>query len=113
MYRSIVLSYFIRRLKPYAKKHPDLRDAILHALQHFDTRQHDCIGGSVYKVRLKMKSLARGKSASARMLVLVMEIEHFLVPITIYFKSDRETLTKKEINHHLQEVLIELRMNQS
>jgi hypothetical protein len=110
MYQPIVLSYFKRQLKQYVKKHRDLKDAVIEVLTNFDKRQNVNLGGSIYKVRLKIKSLPKGKSKSFRLIVLVLETESFLVPITIYFKSDEESLSKKEINDHLQSVLFELRM---
>ena len=61
MYQSIVLDYFKRQLKPLLKKHRDLKDAVIEALKHFDKRQNDHLGGNVYKVRLKVKSLPRVK----------------------------------------------------
>lgn len=109
MYQTIVLGHFKRQLKPYVKKHHDLKDAVIETLEHFDPRQHDHLGGGVYKLRLKIKSLPKGKSKSFRLVILVMESEGCLIPITIYFKSDRGSMSKKEINDHLQQILLELR----
>jgi len=44
------------------------------------------------------------------MLVFVVEAGKYLAPICIYFKGDREDITKKEINDHLEIILFELRM---
>lgn len=109
MYQAIVLGHFKRQLKPYVKKHHDLKDAVIETLEQFDPRQHNHLGGGVYKIRLKIKSLPKGKSKSFRMVILAMEAEGFLVPITIYFKGERDSLSKKEINDHLQQMLLELR----
>lgn len=109
MYQTIVLGHFKRQLKPYLKKHRDLKDAVIKTLEHFDPRQHDRLGGSVYKIRLKIASLPKGKSKSFRLVILIMESEGFLVPLAIYFKSDRDSMSKKEINDHLQQILLELR----
>ena len=109
MHRTIILAYFKRQLKSYLKKHRDLKDAVIEVLHNFDKRQHDHLGGGVYKVRLKIKSLPKGKSKSFRLIILTMETEGFLVPITIYLKSDTDTLSKNEINAHLQNTLFELR----
>ena len=38
-----------------------------------------------------------------------MELDGFLVPITVYFKGDRENIGKAEINAHLETILKELR----
>ena len=110
MYQPIVLKYFKRQLKTYVKKQRDLKDSVIVALTKFDERQNDNLGGGIYKVRLKIKSLPKGKSKSFRLIVLVLESESYLVPIAIYFKSDKDSLSKKEINDHLQSVLFELRI---
>ncbi len=109
MYQPIVLAYFKRQLKQYVKKHRDLKDAVIGALTNFDKRQNVNLGGNIYKVRVKIESLPKGKSKSFRLIVLVLETESFLVPITVYFKSEESSLSKKEINDHLQNVLFELR----
>lgn len=109
MYQTIILPYFKRQLKPYLKKHYDLKQAVIDTLSRFDKRQHDHLGGGVYKTRLKTKSLPKGKNKSFRLIVLVMEVDRFLVPITMYFKGNTDTISKKELNRHLQNILFELR----
>ena len=109
MYQAIILPYFKRQLKPYLKKHRDLKQAVIDVLSSFDARQHDPLGGGIYKIRLKTKSIPKGKNKSFRLIVLVMEVDMFLVPMTVYFKGDAETVSKKELNGHLQNILFELR----
>jgi len=110
MYQPIILPHFKKQLKRYAKKYRHLKEAVISVLEDFNKRQHIHIGRNVYKVRLKTKDIARGKSKSFRMLVFVVEIDKYLVPICIYFKGDREDITKKEINDHLEIILFELRL---
>lgn len=110
MYQTIILPYFKRQLKPYAKKHRDLKQAVIDALSCFDARQHHPLGGGVYKMRLKTNSMQKGKSGSFRLIVLVIEADLFLVPMTIYFKGDVGTISKNELNNHLKNILFELRI---
>lgn len=109
-YRFIILPHFKKHLKRYAKKYRHLKEAVISVLEQFDKRQHIHIGRNVYKIRLKTKDIARGKSKSFRMLIFIAEASRYLVPICIYLKSDRENITKKEINDHLEIILFELRM---
>lgn len=44
------------------------------------------------------------------MLVLVMEKERFVMPIWLYFKGEREDISKKEINDHLEAILLEMQL---
>lgn len=108
MSKIIVLSYFKRQLKPLVKKHRDLKDAVINTLHTFHPDHHDHLGDDVYKVRLSAKSLHRGKSNAFRLILLVVDVDDLLVPVTIYFKGDRETVSQKEMNDHLQHILFEL-----
>lgn len=108
MYQTIILPYFRRQLKPFVKKHRDLKTSVVEILSDFNAHQHDSLGSGIYKVRLKTSSLSRGKSKSFRLIVLVMEVENQLIPITVYAKSDTGSISKKEINIHLQNILFEL-----
>lgn len=110
MYRSIILPHFKKQLKRYTKKYRHLKEAVISVLEDFDKRQHIHIGRNVYKVRLKAKGIAKGKSKAFRMLIFVKETDKYLVPICIYFKGDREDISKKEINDHLEIILFELRL---
>src|SRR3989338_2601480 len=105
MYQPLILPYFRRQLEPYAKKYRYLKEAVSSVLDDFRKEQHVHVGHSVYKVRLRSKDIPRGKSKSFRMLVLVVEVEGYVVPMTLYFKGDRDDITKKEIGHHLENVL--------
>ena len=109
MYRAIIRPHFRRQLKRYLKKYRHLKDDIIITLENFDKRQHDPLGRSVYKVRLKSRDVPRGKSKTFRLIVLVIEVERFLVPITIYFKGERQDITKRELNNHLEIILFELK----
>ncbi len=66
------------------------------------------IGNNVYKLRVKRDDILKGKSKSFRLIIFIVEAENFLVPITIYFKGDSENITKKELNDHLEIILLEL-----
>ena len=106
-YQTIILPAFRKELKPYIKKFRSLKDSIIDLLDNFNHAQHINLGNGIYKIRLKIKEIPKGKSKSFRLIVLIMEIEKYLVPITIYFKGDQEDITKKELNTKLEAVLSE------
>lgn len=91
-----------------AKKYRHLKEAVVFCLQSFRKEQHAHLGHGLYKVRLRSKDLPKGKNKSFRLIVYIMEVEGFLVPITIYFKGDLADISKKEINDHLEMALVEL-----
>ncbi len=108
-YQAVVLPHFSRQLKDAMKKYPRLKEAVIATLEAFDLRRHPHLGRHLYKVRLKAPGLVRGKSGSFRLILLLVEAERILVPLTLYAKSDREDITRREINHHLAAALFELR----
>lgn len=108
MYRLVILPHFKRQAKPYTKKYRHLKEALLDALERFRPDQQTALGNGVYKVRLHSKDIAKGKSKSFRLIVYVVEVDKLLVPITIYFKGDQSTISKKEINAHMEIILFEL-----
>lgn len=108
MYRIVILPHFKRQAKPYTKKYRHLKDALVKALEQFRPEQHFALGNGVYKVRIQSKDIPKGKSKSFRLIVLLVEVNRLLVPITIYFKGDQATITKQELNEQLELVLFEL-----
>lgn len=110
MLTSVIVSHFARQLKAHCKKYRSLKEDLVDFLEHFDVRQHQSLGGGLYKARMRVRSISRGKSASFRVIILLFERRGTLVPITLYFKGNQEDISQKEINNHLEIVLFELRM---
>ena len=90
-------------------KYRHLKDVIAGTLDDFHKEQHARLRGNMYKVRLRTKDMARGKSSAFRLIVLIVEVHNCVIPVTLYFKSDRVGITKKELNHHLEIILFELK----
>ncbi len=109
MYEPVILPHFKKQLKSYVKKYPLLKEGFILCLKKFQKETAISLGNNVYKVRLSSKDIRRGKSNSFRLIVLLVEVEHFIVPITIYFKGDQADILKKELNDQLEIVLFELR----
>jgi len=108
MYRSIILPHFKRQLKPYAKKHPHIKDALIVCLGKFEKSLSDSLGHRLYKLRIKVPGLKKGKSKGFRLILYLLEKEKLIVPVTIYFKGDKESMMNTEINEHLEIILFEL-----
>lgn len=100
--------YFLKQLKPYAKKFKKLPQDIIFALTNFSPEQTQALGQKVYKLRLKASDLPKGKSKSFRLIVYLWHDPQMAVPITVYFKSDIQNLSREEIKYHAKLVLREL-----
>ncbi|MCK5510587.1 type II toxin-antitoxin system RelE/ParE family toxin [Candidatus Parcubacteria bacterium] len=108
MYQIIISPCFRKQLKKYAKKYRCLKNEIILVLENFDKQLWTHIGNNAYKIRLKIKDIPKGKSKSFRLVILIIETEKFITPIVLYFKGDRENISKKEINDMIEEILFEL-----
>jgi len=102
-YSIIVTSVFERDLKRLSKKYKsiykDIEEFEKHLLKNPDIGID--LGGKVRKIRLKVKSKNKGKSGGARIItydLLVTEYLKEIYLVAIFDKSEKETLTKEEIN---------------
>ena len=59
--------------------------------------QGDGLGNGLYKVRMAIRSKAKGKSGGARVITMVKVIDETVTLVAIYDKSDMETISDKEL----------------
>ena len=108
MYKIIILPHFGKTLNFYAKKYRHIPEDVAQTLEGFRKDSAASLGQNVYKIRLRSRDLNKGKSKSFRLVVLVIEVENYLVPITIYFKGDQGDISKKEISDELEMIKFDL-----
>ena len=60
------------------------------------------IGHNCYKIRLSIASKGKGKSGGARVITNFVVTDNTVYLLSIYDKSDKETLTDKELIDLLQ-----------
>lgn len=91
---------FDQRAKALSKKYPSLKDD----LQAFvvmlaeEPRQGTSLGKGCYKVRMSIASKGRGKSGGARVITCVRVIGREVWLLTIYDKSQQDSITDKELS---------------
>lgn len=108
MCQFLLLPHFVKRLKKFTKKYRHLKDSLQTTLQNFQKSQAISLGNNVYKLRLSSPDISRGKNKSFRLIIYIIEIRKTIVPVTLFYKGDQSNITKKEINDHLEQILIEL-----
>lgn len=112
--RRVYLSrHFLKQLKPYLKKFRNLENNLIATLEHFRLETADPLGQKLYKVRLKLDDMPKGKNTSFRLIVFLLETRNILTPITIYFKSEQSDISEKEIEYHLAMVVSEIQRKES
>ena len=107
--RVYVSKYFVKAIKPYLKKHKSLLKEITDVLDNFEPSNSVSLGSNVYKIRLTSSDLNKGKSGSFRMIILMIEVDNVITPVSLFYKGDRENITKKEIQAHAKKIIKELK----
>jgi len=62
------------------------------------------IGNSCYKIRLSIASKGKGKSGGARIITYVQVTNKSVLLISIYDKSEQETLSPKQLADILKDI---------
>ena len=90
---------FERELKRLAKKYPsfkkDFAELLFSLKDNPDTGKS--IGNNCFKIRMAISSKNKGKSGGARIITYVKVIEEAIYLISIYDKSETETITDREL----------------
>ena len=98
--------YFLKQAKTLKKKYSSLDkdlDEIKESLQ-INPFQGDSLGKNCYKVRFAIESKGKGKSGGARLIMLVKIVQEKIIFLSVYDKSEKDTITDKEIINLLNEI---------
>lgn len=99
----IALSGFLKEAKKLSKKYKSLPTdlEILRKELLANPKQGTPLGKNCYKIRLEIKSKGKGKSGGARVISHLNIIPHIseqkVYLLSIYDKSDKTTITNKEL----------------
>ncbi len=96
---------FRKQLKKLLKKHRSLaiEVAALTYLLAEKPLQGTPLGNDCYKIRLAVKSKGKEKSGGARIITCVVLVEERVILLSIYDKSEKETISDSELKAVLKE----------
>ncbi len=100
------LPEFDQRAKALAKKYASLKrdlQELVVALAE-DPKQGTALGKDCYKVRMSIASKGKGKSGGARVITCVRIVGEQVWLLTIYDKSQRASITDKELKQLVAQV---------
>ena len=99
MAEVIVTEGFKRRYRSLAKKFRSLEEEILVLIGSLEQEPiHGTpLGQDCFKIRLSIKSKGGGKSGGGRVITYVRLVKNKVYLLTIYDKSDKSTLSPKEL----------------
>lgn len=106
-YKVLFTPEFEKELKRLASKYPSIRYDFSIFLQELSIHpmQGTSLGNHCYKIRFAIRSKGKGKSGGARVISFVQVVNETVVLITIYDKSEKETISNDEIKERLRRYL--------
>jgi hypothetical protein len=109
-YQIITTPNFERAAKQLKKRHSSLVQDLAKLIESLEENpmQGSALNGGLYKIRLAISSKKRGKSGGARVITWVKVVKKHVLLIDIFDKSDRSTLSEKEIDQLLKDLPDEL-----
>ncbi len=95
---------FEKELKHLAKKYPSVKKdiATLGNQLLVNPAMGKSLGNNCYKIRTTITSKGTGKSGGARVLTYVKVIKEKIFLLSIYDKSERDSVSEKEIQQRLK-----------
>jgi len=95
---------FEKEFKKLASKHLSLKADLKSLLKSLAENpvQGTPLGNECYKIRLAITSKGKGKSGGARVITCLKIIETRVYLVAIYDKSEKETISNKELQERLK-----------
>lgn len=103
-YNILTIPPFDKQLKRLVKKYPSLRNEFAELIASLEAtpEQGTALGNSCYKIRLAIASKKKGKSGGARVITHVMVTEQSVYLLSIYDKSEDDSISDKELSELLK-----------
>lgn len=105
-YNIIAVPKFKKELKKLAKKYPSLKSDFAEFIESLEQNpeQGISLGQNCYKIRISITSKSKGKSGGARIITNIVISEEIVYLLSIYDKSEKDTLTDKELKDLLEDL---------
>nr|WP_315199818.1 type II toxin-antitoxin system RelE/ParE family toxin [uncultured Flavobacterium sp.] len=105
-YNVKTISVFEKQTKRLFKKYPSLKTELIELIQELkeNPKQGKGIGKNCYKIRISIASKGKGKSGGARIITHIVISKETVYLLSIYDKSDQETLSQNELDELLKYV---------
>lgn len=100
--------HFKKQLKRLKKKYPQVKRDLLKIIEKFNPKNEISIGRSIYKIRIPSMDMHKGKSGGFRAYLYFYVRKDLLLPLCIYAKSEMETLTENQLQHHFDQTIQEV-----
>ena len=94
---------FLQDVKKLSRKYRSIKSDIQHLLKVLEKSPHSgvSLGDNLYKIRVANSSIPTGKSGGFRV-IIYQQIKDQIVLISIYSKTQKDTLSDEELKNVLQ-----------
>ncbi len=101
-----IISVFEKQFKRLLKKYPSLKPELFDLIQLLKEipEQGTSLGKNCFKIRIPIKSKGKGKSGGARIIAYVVYISETVYLLSIYDKSEKASLSNKELIELLRDI---------
>lgn len=99
-FKIVASDHFDKQLKKLSKKYPSIKHDLILLRDELiqNPFQGSPLGKNCYKVRMSIASKNQGKSGGARVITCVKIVNDVLYLLSVYDKSEKETLDEKELD---------------
>lgn len=106
IYSVIAVPSFKRELKKLAKKYTSLKLEFTQLIETLEQepKQGISLGNNCYKIRIAISSKGKGKSGGARIITNFIITDKTVYLLSIYDKSEKDSLTSKELSELLNTI---------
>ena len=103
-YNVLTIPPFDKQLKRLVKKYPSLKLEFAELIRSLEQEpeQGTSLGNNCFKIRIAVASKGKGKSGGARIITNVLITDAIVFLLTIYDKSDKDSLTDAELKELLK-----------
>lgn len=103
----VTTANFRKEAKRLMRKYPSLKGELVELERRLAERPRSgtSLGNNCFKIRLAIRSKGRGKSGGARVVTFLLIDESRLHLLSIYDKSEFDTITDKDLRRLIQEIM--------
>lgn len=107
-YNVKTIDVFERQAKRLAKKYVSLKSDLISLINSLkqNPQQGTSLGNNCYKIRIAISSKGRGKSGGGKVITHIVISDRTVYLLSIYDKSEKESLTDKELKEILRRVFL-------
>jgi mRNA-degrading endonuclease RelE of RelBE toxin-antitoxin system len=98
-YKVKTIPKFDKELKRLVKKYPSLKNEFFELINSLKEQpdQGTSLGNNCFKIRIAISSKGKGKSGGARVITYLQVLQTNVYLLTIYDKSEEESISDKDI----------------